>query len=156
MADFEAQILEGLTDPVVAADSQDRIVFANAAAYRLFAWPAGELHGQPLDALLPLRARGQDPGFFRKSQAQGKGPLRAEVMRKDGAELDVELSLGTRGELLVVSARRAHDDARVPPDERYRLVFENAPVGVLHYDARGVTTDCNGAMVQLLGSSKDL
>ncbi|HET9753418.1 MAG TPA: ATP-binding protein, partial [Myxococcales bacterium] len=110
----------------------------------------------PLDALLPLRARGQDPGFFRKSQAQGKGPLRAEVMRKDGAELDVELSLGTRGELLVVSLRRAHDDARVPPDERYRLVFENAPVGVLHYDARGVTTDCNGAMVQLLGSSKDL
>ncbi|HEY5675729.1 MAG TPA: PAS domain-containing protein, partial [Myxococcales bacterium] len=111
MAELDAQILEGLTDPVVAADAQDRIVFANPAAYRLFAWPAGELPGQPLDALLPERARGQHPGFFRNLQTRGKGPVRAEVVRKDGAELDAELSLGTAGDLLVVSLRRAHDDA---------------------------------------------
>ena len=154
MADFDAKILEALTDPVVAADDQDRIVFANPAAHRLLAWPIGELRGQPLDVLLPARARGPHPGFLRKLLAQG--PVQAEVVRKDGTERAVELSVGGGGNLLVVSLRHAHDDARVPPDERYRLVFENAPVGVLHYDARGVITDCNDAMVQILGSSKDL
>jgi PAS domain S-box-containing protein len=39
--------------------------------------------------------------------------------------------------------------------ERYRLVFENAPVGLLHWDARGVVTDCNEAMVAILGSSRE-
>jgi PAS domain S-box-containing protein len=151
-----AEILEGLADPVVAADGQDRIIFANAAAHRLFAWPADGLRGQPLDVLVPQRMRGQRPSFVRGLQASGGGPVRTELVRGDGVELVAELNLGTAGELLVVSVHRAHDDAGVPPDERYRLVFENAPVGLLHYDARGVTTDCNDAMVQILGSSKDL
>ncbi|HTO96394.1 MAG TPA: ATP-binding protein [Myxococcales bacterium] len=39
--------------------------------------------------------------------------------------------------------------------ERYRLVFDNAPVGLLHWDAHGVVTDCNAAMVGILGSAKE-
>ncbi|HEY6909060.1 MAG TPA: ATP-binding protein [Myxococcales bacterium] len=156
MAEFAGDILEGLADPVVAADGEDRIVFANAAAHRLFAWPEGELRGQPLDALLPARSRGQQPGFLRKLQAQRAGPARTELSRRDGAEIDAELTLSTGGGLLIVGVHRVRDDPRVPPDERYRLVFENAPVGLLHYDARGVITDCNDAMAQILGSSKDV
>jgi PAS domain S-box-containing protein len=157
MTEFEAlTLLDGLPEPTVAADSQDRIVYANPAAYRLFAWPADELVGQPLDALLPERMRGQHPGFLRDLYLRAQGPTRTQVVRKDGPELDVELALGVAGRLLVVTVHRVREDARVPPDERYRLVFENAPVGLLHFDARGVTTDCNGAMLQILGSSREL
>ncbi len=157
MADFDAlALLEGVPDPIVAADAHDRIVYANPAAYRLFAWAADELSGQPLDALLPQRLRGQHPGFFRELYDTAGGPVRAQVARSDGAELDVELTLGVGGRLLVITVRRVREDARVPADERYRLVFENAPVGLIHYDARGVTTDVNDTMVEILGSSKEL
>ena len=38
-------------------------------------------------------------------------------------------------------------DPQLPADERYRLVFDNAPVGLLHWDANGVVT----GMVVLAG-----
>jgi len=41
-------------------------------------------------------------------------------------------------------------------EERYRHIFSNAPLGILHYDATGTIVDCNEAFINLLGSSRDL
>ena len=41
-------------------------------------------------------------------------------------------------------------------EERYRHIFSNAPLGILHYDAKGTVIDCNEALVNLLRSSRDL
>jgi len=35
-------------------------------------------------------------------------------------------------------------------------VFENAPVGLLYWDQQGVVTECNGAMLAILGASKEV
>lgn len=40
-------------------------------------------------------------------------------------------------------------------EERYRLVFENAPVGVFFYDRNLVITDCNPRFAELLGSARE-
>ncbi|NOR26350.1 MAG: EAL domain-containing protein [Desulforhopalus sp.] len=40
-------------------------------------------------------------------------------------------------------------------EERYRYIFNNAPLGILHYDAESVIIDCNNEFVGLLGSSKE-
>src|SRR5437762_352567 len=149
-------LLDAIADPVVAADASDRIVYSNAAAERLFAWSAGELRGQLLDVLLPERLRGQHPGFFRNLFEESRGPKRVHASRKDGLEMDIELSLGSAGELLVVFIRQLREDPRLPADERYRLVFDNAPVGLLHWDANGVVTDCNHAMLEILGAPKEV
>jgi PAS domain S-box-containing protein len=155
MAGFDARaVLDAFAGPVVAADESDRIVYVNAAAERLFAWSAGDLRGELLDVLLPDRLRGQHPRFFRHLLEERARPARVHAIRKDGAELDVELSLGASGPLIVISVRPVREDPGVPADERYRLVFDHAPVGLLHWDAQGVVTDCNDAMIQILGSSK--
>ena len=39
---------------------------------------------------------------------------------------------------------------------RYRHIFDNAPLGIFHYDAKGVIVDCNEPFVNLLNSSKEL
>jgi PAS domain S-box-containing protein len=147
-------LLDAIADPVIAADGSDRIVYVNAAAERLFAWSAGDLHGQLLDVLLPDRLRRQHPGFFRHLLEEVPEPRRVHAVRKDGVELDVELSLGSVGSLLVACVRTLREDPRSPADERYRLVFDNAPVGLLHWDAYGVVTECNNAMLEILGSTK--
>src|SRR5882672_11000222 len=149
-------MLGAIGHPVVGADASDRIVYANAAAERLFAWAAGELHGQLLDVLLAERLRGQHPGFFRNLLEESRGPQRVHAARKDGLEMDAEISLGSAGELLVISIRQLREDPRLPADERYRLVFDNAPVGLLHWDAKGVVTDCNHAMLEILGAPKQV
>ena len=39
-------------------------------------------------------------------------------------------------------------------EEKYRLIFENAPLGFLHFDAKGRITACNDRFVDSLGSSR--
>jgi PAS domain S-box-containing protein len=41
-------------------------------------------------------------------------------------------------------------------EEKYRLIFENTPVGVLQYDSSGRITTCNDAFVKIIGSSREL
>lgn len=40
-------------------------------------------------------------------------------------------------------------------EEKYQLIFENSPVGILHFDGEGVITACNEKFIELIGSSKE-
>lgn len=39
-------------------------------------------------------------------------------------------------------------------EEKYRLIFEKSPLGVLHFDNQGVITECNSPFVNIIGSSR--
>ena len=157
MADFDAlAVLHAVAGPVMVADREDLIVYANPAAERLFAGPGKDLRKRPLEGLLPERLRGRRPGLFRTLLGQGSSPTRVHALRADGVELDIEVSVGEAGPLLVTCVHQIREQPKVPADERYRLVFDNAPVGILHWDEKGVITDCNAAMLQILGSPKEM
>jgi diguanylate cyclase (GGDEF)-like protein/PAS domain S-box-containing protein len=40
-------------------------------------------------------------------------------------------------------------------EEKYRLVFENAPLGILHFDQMGIVTDCNERFAEIIGAPKE-
>ena len=40
-------------------------------------------------------------------------------------------------------------------EEKYRLIVKYAPIGFLHFDAKGIITTCNDNLVQIIGSSYD-
>ncbi len=40
-------------------------------------------------------------------------------------------------------------------EEKYRLIFEHAPLGALHFNRDGIITACNEAFVDIIGSTKD-
>jgi PAS domain S-box-containing protein len=39
--------------------------------------------------------------------------------------------------------------------EEYRLVFENAPIGLLSFDAQGVIQACNNKFIEIIGSTRE-
>lgn len=41
-------------------------------------------------------------------------------------------------------------------EERYRHLFNSAPVGILQYDKHGIIIDCNNYFVDLIGSTREL
>jgi len=41
-------------------------------------------------------------------------------------------------------------------EQRYRHIFNNVPLGIFHFDAKGVIVDCNEEFVRIIGSSKKL
>ena len=38
-------------------------------------------------------------------------------------------------------------------NDRYKLLFENAPMGIFQFDQKGIITDCNDTFVEMMGSS---
>jgi PAS domain S-box-containing protein len=109
------QILNSLADAVVTADGAGRITYVNNAAARLLGWPEGELIGRPLVTLIPDRFHPRhEEGFARYlatrvPQLLGR-PVRLPTLRRDGGEVEVELTLaalrtGEGQDLFVASLR---------------------------------------------------
>jgi len=84
--------------------------------------------------------------------------------RKDGTLLDVEIStngavLGERKLVFCVcrdiSLRKAAERALQESEEKFRLVFEKAPLGIMHYDHTSTTTNCNEKFAEIIGATKE-
>jgi PAS domain S-box-containing protein len=47
------------------------------------------------------------------------------------------------------------EDSISVDEEKYRFIFENAPIGLVHYDEKGVIRECNRNLEVILGSSRE-
>jgi PAS domain S-box-containing protein len=91
-------LFEEAPDATLVSDSSGIILFLNAQTEKLFGYTRAELHGEPLEALMPERFRRKhtaqrsqyaaEPSF----RPMGAG-LELYGLRKDGSEFPVEISL---------------------------------------------------------------
>ena len=93
-------LVESAADAIVSADAQGRIVSWNAAAERLFGYPAGNVIGRPLTILIPEGQREAHERGLDRFLASGAARLMGrhvdlEAVRADGSVFPVELSLST-------------------------------------------------------------
>ncbi|HET7187305.1 MAG TPA: PAS domain-containing sensor histidine kinase [Gemmatimonadaceae bacterium] len=97
------QLFSGLlaiaADAVIAVDDEQRIIFFNEGAERIFGWSAAEVGGEYLEVLLPARFRhahrGHVHGF---GEAHGRARLMGERqqisgLRKSGEEFPAEAAI---------------------------------------------------------------
>ncbi|WP_375770301.1 PAS domain S-box protein [Archangium gephyra] len=178
------ELLDAMADPLVACDGDERVLYLNPAAERLLGWTQRELTGQPFARLVPERLRSfEDHSFLRyllgRRRALSGRPVRVALLRHEGPELEVEVTVGTsmgaEGERIAVVLRRppelpdytdeplerlssAAPSRTAPPgsagERAYQLVFENAPLGLFHFDTTPVIVACNDYFVRIMGSSK--
>ncbi len=40
-------------------------------------------------------------------------------------------------------------------EERYRMLFDHSPLGIVHFDQNGIIVDCNRRVVEIVGSSRE-
>ncbi|MES2570510.1 MAG: PAS domain S-box protein [Verrucomicrobiota bacterium] len=91
-------LLECTPDGMVMINAAGRIVLANSHAGRLFGYQHGELRGQRVEALLPLRFREEylrhRSDYFSRPQSRAMSTgLDLSGLRKDGSEFPMEISL---------------------------------------------------------------
>ncbi len=55
----------------------------------------------------------------------------------------------------VLDNRRAVSSALAVSEQRYRVIFENTPLGLILFDQNGIIADCNQQLVVLMGSSRE-
>ncbi len=168
--DAEARrVLDALPERVVVCAASGRIVYVNRLAEALLGWTTDELRGEQVETFLP-RALHEIDGvpFVQALLARGDElPVRGAVVHRRGVHFRVDFAAAplqsASGEAEVALVLRRSADQAAPISERvedtvrtetYRLVFDDAPVGIFHFDDRGVITACNEPFVRIIGSSK--
>jgi PAS domain S-box-containing protein len=140
VADFAfAAAYDGLADAIVAADGRGVVVYANPAAERLMGWLKDELIGRPITVLMPARMRpAHSVGFnrymsTREARIMGRS-VRVPAIRRDGEEIDVELTLSPygRGDLVIASIRDLRERVELERQvlAQQRLAAQNAVLSV--------------------------
>jgi PAS domain S-box-containing protein len=146
-----------------------RIVLVNAQIEKLFGYPRAELLDQPIEMLVPVRFRGQHPDFrkefFGAPQTRAMGGGRELFgLRKDGAELPVEIGLNPlqtpEGDFVLssivdltqrreVERMRTEFISTVSHELRTPLTSISGSLGLLQAGAMGPLSDKAAAMVRI-------
>ncbi|ATB30662.1 sensor histidine kinase [Melittangium boletus] len=174
--DESRQWMEAMVDPLVACDGHEHILYVNPAAERLLGWRREQLVGRPFALLLPDRLRTfGSQSFLRHMHSRvwerGGGAVRTRIHLHNHSEREVDVTVGASGapgeERITVVLRRVPERIRAreePPESAthttpavehaYQLVFENAPLGLFHFDDTPTLIACNDYFVRLIGTSK--
>ncbi len=138
-------VLNAALDAVVTIDAQGRIIEFNPAAERMFGYRRNDVLGMPLvDCIVPQSLREQFLAGFARYRRTGQSSILDKVVertarRADGTELAVELAVfqvpGQDPPLFTGYIRDITDRQREV--ERFRVVLEAAPTGMLLVDESG-------------------
>ena len=55
-----------------------------------------------------------------------------------------------------ITHRKLAEQQLQDKEQRYRLIFEKSPLGMIHFSDKGTIIDCNDKFVELMGSSREL
>jgi PAS domain S-box-containing protein len=155
-------LLESTPDGIIMTNSTGRIVLANTRAEKLFAYSPGELIGQSIEVLLPVRYRGPHvthrSNYFGQPRPRTMGAgLELYGLRKDEVEFPVEISLSpiqTEEGTLVMSAIRDISE-RKKAEQKFRGLLESAPDAIVIVNRQGEIVLINSQTEKLFGYPRE-
>lgn len=101
--------------------------------------------------------RGETSFFLRDHRLRTKDgewvwvAARGAVSERDEDNLPIRMT----GIIVDITQRRRAEAGLKDSRHRYRVIFENSPLGMVHFNADGSILDCNERFIDLMGSSRD-
>jgi PAS domain S-box-containing protein len=102
---------------------------------------------------------------YRQITKQGTGTVETRFKHKDGRIIDVllsstpldltDLSIGVTFTALDITERKRAEEALRKSEEQFRMTIQRAPIGVGIVDSEGDLIDCNTALADMLGYSRE-
>jgi len=120
LAEMALTMFQNSPDAIVVVDDDGLIRLVNEQATLMFGYPRHELIDKSIDTLLPEDVRGRHAdhraGYAANPGVRPMGPGRVlKALRKDGQEIEVEISLGpamtNHGLFIIATIRRARGRA---------------------------------------------
>ena len=162
-----AAIVESSDDAILTKDLDAVITSWNGGAERLYGYTRQEAVGRPVAMLVPPALQGQERELLRRVLS-GDRVDHYETTRctKDGAVLDVSLTVSAirdaHGGVIAISSvarditesTRSQQSLRAA-DERFRVAFEEAPIGMALVDLDRRFMRVNAALTAITGYEAD-
>ncbi|MBD3393064.1 MAG: PAS domain S-box protein [Chitinivibrionales bacterium] len=162
-------IINTMSDSLFLVGMDKKVKLVNRAAVQLLGYTEREVLDMPVDTLFEPKEDGSDTLFRKGTGFRGliktviKGDVEATFVTKDNKTVPVSLSgsliRDIDNDLLgivciardITERKRAQESVRIS-EERYRLLVERAPLGIISIDPQGNIVDCNPRLLELLGS----
>jgi len=161
-------VLESASEAIVIVDRAGTIVLVNARTEALFGYRREELVGQPLEVLVPERARAAHAEYramyAAAPQVRPMGHGRdLSGRRKDGTEFPVQISLSftetDKGTLYIafvtdITERQRGVEALRRSEAKARAILENAAEGIIVVDGAGRIVSVNAKTEEMFRYSR--
>ncbi len=161
---YQAQLLENVSDAVIAIDNDYRITSWNTAAEKLYGWTAAEVLGKHLFEVTQYRHLNGESEETLKEALLKAGKWIGEFLekRKDGTEIIVEACVSylrnEKGNIIgMVSINRDITEQKRYAEERQRLYEQLQHLQKMESIGRlagGIAHDFNNILAAILGNVK--
>lgn len=156
-------LVESSFDMIVVVNSENKIVFADGATYRILGYSRDELVGQNGFDLIYSADKEQAANMFVKTIQNPDESLRVEVraVHKDGSIRWIEVSGqnllndtavgGIVANIRDITERKKTTEALREAEEKYRSIIENSVEGFFQTTLQGETIMVNSAFARIFG-----
>ena len=165
-------LLESAEEGIFGVAENGLVNFINPAGLALLGFETDELIGQKIHPLIHHSRHDGTPYPIEEcpmyqSLTHGVSDSRDDevLWRKDGTSFPVEYTsvpirkdgsiTGTVVVFRDISERKQAEEALRESEINMRTIFENSPLGMIHFRKDGTILDCNDKFVELMGSSRE-
>jgi PAS domain S-box-containing protein len=161
---LKARLLDAATDSIVLCnfdgEKQTSAAYANEAAYRSRGYTREEFLKLSINDYITRESVNDYDARFRQIVEEGTGIFEVVHRRKDGSTMPVEVHsnliiINNRSYVLSVmrdiTTRKKAEDALRASEEKFRTLFENAPVGIIINTFDGRAIERNRASMEMHG-----
>lgn len=155
-------LFENSPEAIVLLDKHNRVLRANPEFCRLFGYRRDEVERQHIDTLITSKAEFQEASDF-SARAESGEHLKAESTRrrKDGTLVEVSILgapieiegqvAGIFGIYRDISDRKRVEQELELSEQKYRELFEDAPIGIFQSHSDGYFVTVNESSAEIFG-----
>ncbi len=166
MIRFSEEVIKAMNDGLVLTDTHETVIFVNPGFVALLGYAPEEIIGRKWLDIIPSehydmvqeaekrRARGLSDRY--EMVLHHKNGENREVLIDASPRFDKKTGefSGTIGFVTDIAQHKKDQFALQKNLLRYRMLFEQSPIGVFHFDNDGIIVDCNDNFVNIIGSSR--
>lgn len=101
-----------------------------------------------------IEALHEDKKAARTSNEESLMEARTEFEKRDEERTDELVRVDTELKREAEGRKRTEQASR-GSEERHRLIFNHAPLGIFHFDRNGIVQDCNAKFMEIMGTPRE-
>lgn len=159
-------LVETMNEGLGVRDENDRITYVNDKLCTMLGYSKQELIGRPASDLLSGTASMAYSERQSQQQLRKRTSIDTELVSKNGRKIPVIVSATPvyddngqfRGVITAITditiLKRAQQRLK-ESEAKYRLIFENSPLGIVHFDHTGTVTAYNDNLLKMSGIARN-